>query len=148
MCLKASLAFLFFLVAWNLRAGPIRILFLGHESEHHNSNEYYPLLGKAGQGTGLSFDNTDHMPHNLVIIVLGTYQSVGKATDLMLSDPSPASKNYVPDHAKVIAQTPMVLPKSKFELVFQAPEQPGRYPFLCTFPGHWRLMKGELIILP
>jgi len=106
------------------------------------------LTAKAGQWIGLSFDNTDHMPHNLVIIAPGTYQSVGKATDLMLSDPSAASKNYVPDHAKVIAQTPMVLPKSKFELVFQAPEQPGRYPFLCTFPGHWRLMKGELIILP
>ena len=38
------------LFAWNLRAGPIRILFLGHDkSEHHNSNEYYPLLAKAGQ---------------------------------------------------------------------------------------------------
>ena len=50
MCLKVLLAFLFMLFAWNLRAGPIRILFHGHdESEHHNSNEYYPLLAKAGQ---------------------------------------------------------------------------------------------------
>ena len=42
----------------------------------------------------------------------------------------------------------MFLNQSAFELVFQAPEQLGWHLFLCTFPGHWRLMKGELIILP
>jgi len=23
---------------------------------------------------------------------------------------------------------------------------PGRYPYLCTFPGHWKLMNGVLIV--
>jgi putative membrane-bound dehydrogenase-like protein len=104
------------------------------------------LKAKAGLWTGLRFGNTDNMPHNLVIVAPGTYEEVGAATDLMLTDPSAASKNYVPDNAKVIAQTPMVLPRASFELVFKTPEQPGSYPFLCTFPGHWRLMKGELIV--
>jgi azurin len=31
-------------------------------------------------------------------------------------------------------------------LRFEAPETPGAYPFLCTFPGHWILMKGEMIV--
>lgn len=106
------------------------------------------LKARPGLWTSLRFGNTDNMPHNLVIVAPGTYESVGAATDLMLSDPDAGSKNYVPDDAKVIAQTPMVLPKSTFELVFKTPENPGRYPFLCTFPGHWRLMKGVLIILP
>jgi plastocyanin len=104
------------------------------------------LKAKAGLWTGLRFGNTDNMPHNLVIVAPGTYEEVGAATDLMLTDPGAASKNYVPDNAKVIAQTPMVLPRASFELVFKTPEQPGSYPFLCTFPGHWRLMKGELIV--
>ena len=88
------------------------------------------------------------MPHNLVIIAPGTYDAVGKATDSMMAKPGAAVRNYIPENAKVIAQTPMVLPGTKYDLIFQAPEQPGRYPFLCTFPGHWRLMKGELIVQP
>ena len=42
--------------------------------------------------------------------------------------------------------TPLVNGKGQVEQEFTAPEQPGRYPFLCTFPGHWRVMKGVLIV--
>jgi hypothetical protein len=27
-------------------------------------------------------------------------------------------------------------------LEFVAPEEPGDYPYVCTFPGHWRVMNG------
>ena len=34
------------------KEGAIRVLFLGHESEHHNSNKFYPMLAKGlGRGT-------------------------------------------------------------------------------------------------
>ena len=56
MPLQTLLACLVFLFAWNLRADPIRILFLGHESEHHNSNEYYPMLAKALGRDAIYFD--------------------------------------------------------------------------------------------
>jgi uncharacterized protein len=52
----------------------------------------------------------------------------------------------VPVSPKVLHATPLVAPKSQAELVFDAPRTPGAYPFLCTFPGHWRLMKGTLIV--
>ena len=29
-------------------------------------------------------------------------------------------------------------------LSFQAPETPGDYPFICSFPGHWLTMKGVM----
>ena len=106
------------------------------------------LTAKSGKWLKISFNNTDNMPHNLVIIAPGTYDAVGQATDSMMAKPGAAVRNYIPENAKVIAQTPMVLPGTKYDLIFQAPEQPGRYPFLCTFPGHWRLMKGELIVQP
>ena len=106
------------------------------------------LMAKSGKWLKLTFNNTDNMPHNLVIIAPGTYDSVGQATDLMMAKPGAAARNYVPKNAKVIAQTPMVLPGTKYDLVFQVPTQKGNYPFLCTFPGHWRLMKGELIVQP
>ena len=34
----------------------------------------------------------------------------------------------------------------KVSLEFIVAKKLGRDPFLCTFPGHWRLMKGELIV--
>ena len=37
-------------------AGPIRVLFLGHESEKHNSNAYYPMLAKAVGREAIYFD--------------------------------------------------------------------------------------------
>ena len=30
--------------------------------------------------------------------------------------------------------------------VFVVSEKPGRYPYLCTFPGHWRIMRGVLVV--
>jgi azurin len=29
-------------------------------------------------------------------------------------------------------------------LRFFAPDEPGDYPYICTFPGHWRVMKGVM----
>ena len=42
--------------------------------------------------------------------------------------------------------TDVVLPREKFSINFTAPLEPGRYPFLCTFPGHWLVMNGEMIV--
>jgi putative membrane-bound dehydrogenase-like protein len=39
-----------------LKEGPLRILFLGHDQEHHNSNKYFPLLAKATGRDGIYFD--------------------------------------------------------------------------------------------
>ncbi|MEE2946945.1 MAG: hypothetical protein VX392_01380, partial [Verrucomicrobiota bacterium] len=36
--------------------GPIRVLFLGHDSEHHNSNLYYPMLSRALGRDAIYFD--------------------------------------------------------------------------------------------
>ena len=34
--------------------------------------------------------------------------------------------------------------KEHAEMKFDLP--PGEYPYLCSFPGHWMLMKGEMIV--
>jgi azurin len=31
-------------------------------------------------------------------------------------------------------------------LSVMAPEAEGTYQYVCTFPGHWAIMKGELIV--
>lgn len=35
---------------------PIRVLFLGHASPHHNSNQYYPILAERVKGEAIEFD--------------------------------------------------------------------------------------------
>ncbi len=32
-------------------------------------------------------------------------------------------------------------------LRFTAPTEPGEYPFICTFPGHWRIMQGVMKVV-
>ena len=31
-------------------------------------------------------------------------------------------------------------------LEFRAPDEAGEYPFICSFPGHWRVMTGILTV--
>ncbi|MFM1556542.1 MAG: hypothetical protein ACKJR1_08655, partial [Limisphaerales bacterium] len=38
------------------KAGAIRVLFLGHESQHHNSNKFYPMLAKGLGRDAIYFD--------------------------------------------------------------------------------------------
>ncbi len=30
--------------------------------------------------------------------------------------------------------------------LLKAPLAKGNYPYICTFPGHWMVMNGELIV--
>lgn len=106
------------------------------------------LTVKAGQQVRLVFTNTDTMQHNVLILAPGTLEATGALADRMLNDPSAAARMYVPETPNVIANTPLVDSGQRTELMFTAPTTPGRYPYVCTFPGHWRMMQGVLIVTP
>jgi putative heme-binding domain-containing protein len=38
-------------------------------------------------------------------------------------------------------------PGQQAKLSFTAPEEPGDYAYVCTFPGHWRRMVGTLAVV-
>ncbi|WP_411273977.1 PVC-type heme-binding CxxCH protein [Daejeonella sp.] len=97
---------------------------------------------KAGQKITIDFQNPDGMQHNLLIIKPGSLPKVGAAADAMLRDPKAADKNYVPDMPEVLQSIKLLNPEESFQLTFTVPSQPGDYPFVCTFPGHWRGMNG------
>jgi hypothetical protein len=42
----------------------------------------------------------------------------------------------------------MLEPGEREKLRVVAPKQPGTYEFVCTFPGHWVIMWGKLIVTP
>ena len=99
---------------------------------------------EAGQTVAIVFENTDFMQHNLLIVKPGSLETVGAAADKMAADPQGAEKNYIPDVAELMYSTRLVNPGEKVVLTFTAPAEPGDYPYLCTFPGHWRIMNGVL----
>ena len=43
--------------------------------------------------------------------------------------------------------TKLVEPGQQTKLSFVAPESPGDYQYVCTFPGHWRRMVGTLTVV-
>jgi azurin len=99
---------------------------------------------KAGSLVSIVFKNPDEMPHNVVIIKPGTTETVGKAADAMASRKDAYAKNFIPAIPEVLYSTPLVATGSSYRLDFTAPGKPGEYPFICTFPGHWRIMKGVI----
>ncbi|MCE7062779.1 PVC-type heme-binding CxxCH protein [Dyadobacter sp. CY343] len=102
------------------------------------------ITAKAGQKVVINLENPDGMQHNLVIIKPGTLQKVGKAADEMLRDPKAAEKQYVPKISEVLHFTRLVNTGETVTLEFTVPSEPGDYPYVCTFPGHWRGMNGIL----
>jgi azurin len=63
-----------------------------------------------------------------------------------IADPDAASRHYIPRTELVLAYTDIVAPQDRSVIYFRAPTAPGRYPYLCTFPGHWMVMNGEMIV--
>lgn len=102
---------------------------------------------KAGEKITLFFDNPDGMPHNLLIIKPGTLEKVGNAADDMLRDPKAAEKHYVPAIPEVLYSTKLLNTGESTSLEIVVPSTPGDYPYVCTFPGHWRGMNGILRVV-
>jgi azurin/(2Fe-2S) ferredoxin len=102
------------------------------------------LTAKAGEKLTLIFKNPDVVPHNWLLARPGTLQKLGDQVNLMITDPKGLAKHYVPDSQNVLVYTDMVNPKGEFSIHFEAPEEKGEYPYLCTFPGHWMVMNGVM----
>ncbi|MDF1860531.1 MAG: plastocyanin/azurin family copper-binding protein [Verrucomicrobiales bacterium] len=101
---------------------------------------------KAGEKISIHLYNSDSIPHNWLLAKPRTFQTVGMASSMMLSDPLAAARHYAPETDDVLHYSPMLYHRNRFALHLTAPEEPGRYPFMCTFPGHWAVMKGEMVV--
>lgn len=102
---------------------------------------------KAGAMVEVYFENVDEMPHNLLILKPGSLEKVGKAADAMTKDPTAAKQHFVPKMPEVLFATPLVMFEESYTLKFKAPSTPGNYPYVCTYPGHWRSMNGVMKVV-
>jgi putative heme-binding domain-containing protein len=104
------------------------------------------LRAQPGEKLALTFVNPDVVPHNWVLAKPGTLAAVGTLADALIADPEAVARHYVPTTDDVIAYADITEPGKRQTISFTVPDAPGRYPFLCTFPGHWKLMNGLLIV--
>jgi azurin len=101
-----------------------------------------------GQLVELVFTNPDAMQHNFVLGAPGSLNVIGEAADKMLATPAVAQQQqYVPDIPVVLFSTRLVDPGQSVTVQFRAPTERGQYPYVCTFPAHWRTMNGILNVV-
>ena len=98
----------------------------------------------AGETVVIELVNKDEMPHNLVVGKEGALETVGLAADKMAALPDAFARSFVPATPEVLFSIRLLQPGETLQARFTAPTKPGNYPFICTFPAHWRTMNGVI----
>ncbi len=104
------------------------------------------LQAGVGEPLALRFKNPDVVPHNWALLAPGSLTRVGELANRLINDPDAAINNYIPDSKDVLFYTDIVEGTDETTIYFNAPQKPGYYPYLCTFPGHWMVMNGVMIV--
>jgi azurin len=107
------------------------------------------IRAKAGERLSVTLVNKGTMPklsmgHNWVLIV-----ATADPTAFVMAAAEAPTTDYVPAsrRAEIIASTKLLGPNEQDTVTFNAPSAPGRYEFLCSFPGHFAVgMRGVLIV--
>lgn len=100
---------------------------------------------KAGTKVRWIFSNQDDMPHNCLIVMPGTANDVGEAALAM--GVKGMSAQYIPATNKVLYHTKLMQPGTSEAIFFVAPEVPGVYQYVCTYPGHYSVMQGVIRVV-
>ena len=108
------------------------------------------IVVQAGKPVEIVFENTDLMPHNFVVTAArvaggdrhcwprrrrpqpgaaGTRTTCRSSPKILLGQPAARSR------------------ATRRSSSFTAPTKPGVYPYVCTYPGHWRRMYGALYVV-
>jgi azurin len=108
---------------------------------------------RAGQMVRLTLRHVGNLPaqamgHNVVIIhpdddVFEFGADVGEQGGNL-------QNGYMPEslRERAVAFTALIGGGETTTVEFQAPSEPGEYPFLCSFPGHFGQMNGIMVVEP
>lgn len=106
---------------------------------------------EAGQMVRITLHHVGALPaaamgHNVVVIYPDD-DVMEFGGDVGLEGGS-AANEYVPESLRdrVVAFTEMIGGGETTTVEFQAPSEPGEYPFLCSFPGHFPQMNGIMTV--
>lgn len=101
------------------------------------------IRAKAGSTITIRYENTSDMPHNIVFVnSRDDIQPVGvagiRARD---TDYVPMSDDM---QERIFAYTDLAKPGTTVHVTLTVPD-PGTYPYICSYPGHFTMMQGDLI---
>jgi azurin len=106
------------------------------------------IKAKPGEVLEITLANGDTMQHNLLVVLPGKMAEVGVAGDRMGETAAGKARHFVPDSPAVIAVMGLVDPGATGRMFLAVPRKPGTYNYVCTYPGHWRMMNGKLRVAP
>ena len=122
----------------------VKITITGNDQMKYDKSE---IEAKAGQTVAITLKNIGALPkeamgHNVVILKPGT-----DIIKFAIGGIANKAGGYLPTDAslaaQIIANTKILGPKEEETIVFKA-DAAGDYPYLCTFPGHFGVMKGVI----
>jgi putative heme-binding domain-containing protein len=105
------------------------------------------IVVKAGKPVEVLFENNDLMPHNFVVTQPGALEEIGTLAEATATQAGASERHYVPNSKKILVSSRLIPPRESQKLSFTAPAKPGVYPYVCTYPGHWRRMYGALYVV-
>lgn len=121
----------------------VEIVIEGNDQMRFNLSE---INVKAGDTVVLTLKHTGKLPkaamgHNWVLLAEGTNVQEFATTAIRARD-----NEYIPAEGDdVLAHTALIGGGEETTIEFTAPAA-GEYDFICSFPGHYALMKGKLIV--
>tara|TARA_B100001175_G_scaffold315153_1_gene326098 strand:+ start:1100 stop:1585 length:486 start_codon:yes stop_codon:yes gene_type:complete len=103
------------------------------------------LSASPGQKVTLTLNHTGRgnkmiMGHNFVLLKKDVDVDVFARKAVEARD-----SEYIPEGDEMVAYTKLIGGGESVTITFDAPEQ-GIYNFICTFPAHYQLMRGQLIV--
>lgn len=124
----------------------VKLELTGNDQMQYNKKE---LTVTTGQKVTIELKHVGQLPkaamgHNVVILKAGTPMPA-----FAMKCAPAAANDYIPEDKEsleqIVAHTEMIGGGETTSVTFTAPE-PGEYPYLCTFPGHFGVMNGKLIV--
>lgn len=107
------------------------------------------IVVEKGKPFEIIVENADVMPHNLVVVDPEKHMEVGTSTLAMPPDKKDKQgRAYMPDDKKfrIYEATKLLEPEQKEKIALKGINKEGTYEYVCTFPGHFMIMWGQLVV--
>src|SRR5690606_3070400 len=147
MFAKATFAALLSVMAVPAMAAQCDVTIEGNDAMQFNTKEI--VVDKTCEDFTINLVHTGKLPkaamgHNVVITKAADKQAV--ANDATKA--GPAADYIKPNDDRVIAHTKLIGGGEKDSVTFKtaALDAGGDYDFFCSFPGHWAIMTGKVVV--